>query len=94
MTSQVIQKYILSNDLICQELIKHLPNNQQTMEHLEINLNSPQFAQALVSLSDALESENYNVIIASFGLNISDGAGSFCGVEGFIKCILKKFQKK
>ena len=46
------------------------------MEHLIINLNSPQFAQALISLSDALESENYNVLISSFGLNFADGSGA------------------
>jgi hypothetical protein len=94
LTSKVIQNYILSNENICKELIKHLPSNQQSMEHLVINLNSPQFAQALISLSDALESENYNVLISSFGLNFTDGSGASCGVEGFIKCIIKKFQKK
>jgi len=34
------------------------------------------------------------MLLTSFGLNISDASGAKDGVEGFIKCILKKFPEK
>ncbi len=72
--------------------MEHLPEGQKSKEYFVKNISSPQFSEALDSLSSALSSENYEVILASFGLNY-DSKKSF-GVEGFISAILDKFSKK
>lgn len=77
-----------------QEAVKHLPEGQQSEVHYIKNISSPQFIQAIQSFSEALNSENYNVILSSFGLNISDAKNAKDGVEGLILSIIKKFPPK
>lgn len=74
--------------------VNWLPEGQKTKEYYFKNVSSPQFHQALISFTEALNSENYQFILTSFGLNLQDAMGAKDGVEGFIKCILKKFPPK
>jgi hypothetical protein len=67
-----------------------LPEGQQTKEDFVENISSPQFQQALESLSSALNSENFPYIMQSFGL---ENKGLF-GVESFVKALTEKFKKK
>ena len=92
LSTKIINQYLLNDDFI-NEAIKHLPDGHNTKEHYLKTITSPQFPQALSSLTEALNSENYGVILASFGLDIKDAVGAKDGVEGFIRCIIKKFKK-
>jgi hypothetical protein len=74
--------------------IRLLPETQQNKEQFIENIRSPQFQQALESLSSALNSENLPYILQSFGLNSQSNRSSFNGVETFIKAIVEKFKKK
>lgn len=57
-------------------MLSLLPEGRQTEEELRITCSSPQLAQAMRELSNALTSdgEGFNSILASFGLNPADGA--------------------
>ena len=58
---------------VVDELRRHLPEGQQSSHHLEENLRSPQFRQALDSLSEALDSDSYNSVLANLGLHQAPG---------------------
>ena len=75
------------------ELIKNLPEKQQNIQGFHDNISSPQFQQGLDALSSALNSENLQAIIQSFGLDINEAQKYSNGVEAFVKCIVKKFAK-
>ena len=49
-------------------LIPHLPEGQQTADDLKENLLSPQLRQAMGTLTQAIQSDQINVILASCGL--------------------------
>lgn len=70
-----------------------LPEGQQSKEHYLDNVTSPQFRQALESLTEALNSENFFSVIQSFGLDSKIAQGSLDGVEAFIKCIIQKYKE-
>lgn len=57
-----------------EDLIRHLPEGLQTAEELVETTTSPQFAQAVGRLSGALQSDNYNAVMANFGLDPSAGS--------------------
>ena len=77
-----------------EELIKLLPENQQNIQGLHDNISSPQFQQGLDALSSALNSENLQAVIQSFGLDLNEAQKYGNGVEAFIKCIIKQFSPK
>ena len=76
------------------ELIKNLPEKQQSIQGFHENISSPQFQQGLDALSSALNSENLQAVIQSFGLDLNEAQKYGNGVEAFIKCIIKKFSKE
>ena len=57
-----------------EDLIRHLPEGLQTAEELVETTTSPQFAQAVGRLSGALQSDNYNAVMANFGLDPTAGS--------------------
>ena len=57
-----------------EDLIRHLPDGLQTAEELVETTTSPQFAQAVGRLSGALQSDNYNAVMANFGLDPTAGS--------------------
>lgn len=92
MSSSVIQEFLSSDEFI-EKAIPHLPEGQQSKEFFLKNVSSPQFHEALHSLTSALNSENFALILNSFGLNTNDTNNSI-GVEGLINALLKKYEKK
>jgi len=84
----------LTSEEFINKILSMMPEGQQSKEHYLKTISSPQFAQAIAQFSEALNSENYEMLLSSFGLNLSDAEGARDGVEGFIKCILKKFPSR
>ena len=75
-----------ADDDVKSTLVALLPEGHQTEEELRLTFRSPQLRQTLAHLSKALNSENINIIITSFGLDaragmhllqIGDGIGAF-----------------
>ncbi|KAG0359754.1 hypothetical protein BG005_000210 [Podila minutissima] len=75
---------LLNNPAICAALFPHLPESaERTPEEIQAIVRTPQFSQALVSLSTALESGQLGPLLRQFGLGENAGAG----VEGFLSAI-------
>ncbi|KAG0094147.1 hypothetical protein BGZ92_006370 [Podila epicladia] len=75
---------LLNNPAICAALFPHLPESaERTPEEIQAIVRTPQFSQALVSLSTALESGQLGPLLRQFGLGANAGAG----VEGFLAAI-------
>ncbi|KAF9427294.1 hypothetical protein BGZ94_005177 [Podila epigama] len=78
---------LLNNPEICAALFPHLPeSSEQTPEEIQAIVRTPQFSQALVSLSTALESGQLGPLLRQFGLGPNAGDG----VEGFLSAIEKQ----
>jgi hypothetical protein len=92
LNSSVIKEFLLTDEFI-EKAIPHLPEGQQSKEYYMKNVASPQFHEALNSLTSALNSENFALILNSFGLNTND-TKNLIGVEGLINALLKKYAKK
>jgi hypothetical protein len=60
-------------------LIEHLPEGQRSDDQLESTLRSPQFRQSLRSLSHALQSDNFNSIMANLSINPEAGMSHMVG---------------
>ncbi|KAF9024398.1 adhesion regulating molecule 1, partial [Haplosporangium bisporale] len=75
---------LLNNPAICAALFPHLPeSSERTPEEIQAIVRTPQFSQALVSLSTALESGQLGPLLRQFGLGPNAGDG----VEGFLSAI-------
>ena len=90
----IIDLFNSLNDEKKKELIKLLPNNQQTIQGFHDNIKSPQFLQALGQFESALNSENLQAIIQSFNLDLKTVQQYPNGVEAFIRGIIEKYKKK
>ena len=83
-----------SLSVVVEELRRHLPEGQQNSHHLEENLRSPQFRQALDSLSEALHSDSYNSVLANLGLNPAAGADQLAqgdNMDAFLSSLQSTF---
>ena len=65
---------ILDDPVIVNELIPLLAEGQQSVENIEATLHSPQLRSAFASLTAALQSDNFNSVLANFGLDPAHGA--------------------
>ena len=65
---------LLEDPKIVEALLPFLPEGQQTEEELRQTFSSPQLQQSLRSLTNALLSNNYNAVLANFGLDAAAGA--------------------
>jgi 26S proteasome regulatory subunit N13 len=65
---------MLADPNVVNELLQFLPEGQQTEEELRQTISCPQMQQSLRSLTGALLSDNYNAVLANFGLNPADGS--------------------
>lgn len=65
---------ILDDPAVAHELAQQLPEGQQAEHFLEENIRSPQLRQALGTLTDVLQSDNYNSVLANLGVNPEPGA--------------------
>ena len=67
---------VLGDEEVQKILIDMLPVEAQNPAELEATVRSPQFRQTLASLTNALQTENYNSIFANFSLDTSAGAAA------------------
>ncbi|KAG0200304.1 Squalene epoxidase [Mortierella sp. GBA30] len=82
---------LLNNPQICAALFPHLPeSSERTPEEIQAIVRTPQFSQALVSLSTALESGQLGPLLRQFGLGPNAGDG----VEGFLNAIEEQAKKE
>lgn len=85
----------LLNDPAVQEaLLPLLPENMRTPEELRSTFSSPQFRQALVALSQAIQSEGYEAVMASMALNPSAGAEHLMrgdGIGAFLAAVMARY---
>ena len=70
---------ILSDPTVVQGLLPFLPEGQQNEEELRQTISCPQMQQSLRSLTGALLFDNYNAVLANFGLNPADGVRHWQG---------------
>ncbi|KAF9143408.1 hypothetical protein BG015_000433 [Linnemannia schmuckeri] len=81
---------LLNSPEICAALFPHLPeSSERTPEEIQAIVRTPQFSQALVSLSTALESGQLGPLLRQFGLGPNAGNG----VEGFLSAIQEQVKK-
>ncbi|KAF9578092.1 adhesion regulating molecule 1, partial [Lunasporangiospora selenospora] len=65
---------LLSDPKLCEILYQHLPESlDKTPEEIQAVVRTPQFSQALVSLSEALESGQLGPLLRQFGLGPDAG---------------------
>jgi hypothetical protein len=73
-----------------EDLTRHLPDGLQNAEELVETMASPQFSQSVGRLSAALQGDNYNAVMANFGLNASAGSDALArgqNVSAFLDSI-------
>lgn len=63
-------------------LLLHLPEGSQTLAELRATLRSPQLRQSIESLVNALQTGNYNTVMASFELDPTAGADKLAVGDG------------
>ncbi|RIA95808.1 proteasome complex subunit Rpn13 ubiquitin receptor-domain-containing protein [Glomus cerebriforme] len=82
---------LLNNPEIASALFPHLPANiERSPEELAAVIQSPQFAQALQSLSIALQSGQLGPLLTQLGLDPSAGNG----VEAFLRAIQEQANRR
>ena len=80
---------LLDDAAAVDRLVAHLPEGQRSKAELTTLLRSPQFKQALASLTSALYTpDNYASILANFGIDPSPLSGDD-PVVGFLAAVLK-----
>ena len=65
---------LLEDSDVVNRLLPHLPEGQQNLEELRRTIRSPQFRSTLRTLTSALLSDNYNTVMANFGLDPASGS--------------------
>ncbi|KAG7393087.1 hypothetical protein PHYPSEUDO_012422 [Phytophthora pseudosyringae] len=74
---------VILDDPACVEaLLPHLPEGSQTPAELRATLRSPQLRQSIGSLVSALQTGNFNAVMANFGLDPAAGAGKLAFGDG------------
>lgn len=75
---------ILNDNAIQQQLISNMPLEQQSADQLDSTLRSPQFQQALGTLSQALrDPSNFQGITSNFQLNPASGTNQLVSNNSF-----------
>ncbi|KAG1709695.1 hypothetical protein DVH05_020348 [Phytophthora capsici] len=73
---------ILDDPAAVEALVQHLPEGSQTPDELRATLRSPQLRQSIGSLVSALQTGNFNAVMANFGLDPSAGAAKLAFGDG------------
>ncbi|KAF9154749.1 hypothetical protein DFQ26_000138 [Actinomortierella ambigua] len=82
---------LLQNEQHLANLYPHLPDDSpRSPAELQAVIRSPQFRQALVSLSSALDSGQLGPLLRQFGLSASAGDG----VDGLLRAIEEQVQRE
>jgi len=87
---EIMASGVLSDPAVQAQLLHLLPEGHQNPAELFATVQSPQLQQALGSLSSALQSENYNSVVANFGLNPAAGAEAMArgdNIEAFVNAV-------
>jgi hypothetical protein len=88
---------LLEDEAVCARLLELLPEEQQTRQHLEDNLRSPQVQQTLRSLTAALapddagSMEGYHSVLANFSLDPQDGQAALASgnpIQAFLDAVV------
>ncbi len=67
---EVLATGVLGDPAVQAALMQHLPEGQRTPASLEATIRSPQFQQALGSLSQAVaQHDNYQSVMSNFGIS-------------------------
>eukprot|EP00581_Thalassiosira_minuscula_P016346 CAMPEP_0183712120 /NCGR_PEP_ID=MMETSP0737-20130205/7354_1 /TAXON_ID=385413 /ORGANISM="Thalassiosira miniscula, Strain CCMP1093" /LENGTH=525 /DNA_ID=CAMNT_0025940699 /DNA_START=119 /DNA_END=1696 /DNA_ORIENTATION=- len=93
---------ILDDPAAVERLVALLPEGQRDASRLRENLRSPQVAQCLQRLTEALVEDGgigggFNSIIANFQLDPSDGMAALARgnpIEAFLNCLAKDVERK
>jgi 26S proteasome regulatory subunit N13 len=86
----VINTGVLNDPAVRASLIEHLPEEMRSDAEIEESLRSPQFRQSLGALSSALQSDNFNSVMANFGIDPSPGMPQMVrgdGVGAFLAAV-------
>jgi len=81
---------IQNNEAVQNALLQHLPETMRTNAELMHTIRSPQLQQTLAQLSGALQTDNFNAVMANFQLDPSAGAASMAtgdGVAAFLDAV-------
>lgn len=79
----VLSSGVLDDPQVQERLLPLLPEEQRNPSELRSLVRSPQFQQALGSLSSALHNpDNFNSVFANFGLNPTAGASAMASGDG------------
>lgn len=86
----ILNTGILNDPEVQQELIEHLPEGQKSADQLETAIRSPQFIQAMGSLSHAISDPvNYQSVVTNFsiGTGATDGEVLGDGIGNFLNAL-------
>mmetsp|Transcript_17552 Transcript_17552/g.22972 ORF Transcript_17552/g.22972 Transcript_17552/m.22972 type:complete len:354 (-) Transcript_17552:1182-2243(-) len=82
---------ILADTSVQEELIQLLPEGLRTQQELYHTVSSPQFRQALMALSSALLSDNFNSVMTNFNLDLDPSITGLLnhgeGIRAFLRAI-------
>jgi len=95
-SAQVLQP-LLGDAEVQRVLLRHLPEGRQTVPELYHVITSPQIRQALVALSQALQSDNFNTVMTNFQLDPMDGAQQLQqgdGIAAFLAALQAQVDKE
>lgn len=79
---QIVNSGALSDPQVIADLLPLLPEGQQTPQHLEQAIRSPQLQQAVDDLQNAIESDPTGAVIANFGMTPPAGGVSLVDPVG------------
>jgi hypothetical protein len=89
--ASVVEPFVSGNEEAQQALLSHLPEGMQTTGELYNTLRSPQLRQALGSLTNALQTDNFNAVMANFGLDPAAGSAALQqgnGIGAFLDAVI------
>eukprot|EP00536_Pseudo-nitzschia_multiseries_P012220 jgi/Psemu1/308894/fgenesh1_kg.454_\ len=95
---------LLANEDVRNRLMRELPEEQRSPEHLESCLRSPQVQQTLRSLTAALlpddngSVDGYHSVLANFQLDAADGQRALSDgkspIQAFLDCVLASVENE
>lgn len=87
----VVRSGALDDAELVDLLLAHMPDGQRSREHLVETLHSPQFQQALQAFGEALQSDNFNSIMANLSIDPSPAMPHLIRGDG-VAAFLAAFQ--
>lgn len=79
----IINSGVLNDEAVQRELLAHLPEGQQTAAELDSTVRSPQFRQALNSLTTAVaQPDNYQSVMSNFSIDPAPGMAEQMAGDG------------